>query len=184
MQVFVSGSPGCGATEGWRPSTREDVSNPAVTAPLSSAAVAGDPPRDANALLRDMDAWHELSCSAQRHFLAVVAEADRRAVWNNDGARDMAHWLKMRYGISDWKARRWIAAAHALESLPRISEAFSSGRLGIDKVVELTRFATAESERDLLPWAQRVAPGAVRAKADELVRRSAEESERIQRDRS
>ena len=33
----------------------------------------------------------------------------------------MAHWLKMRYGISDWKARRWIAAAHALESLPLTS---------------------------------------------------------------
>ncbi len=30
----------------------------------------------------------------------------------------MAHWLKMRYGVSDWKARRWIASAHALESCP------------------------------------------------------------------
>lgn len=68
----------------------------------------------------------------------------------------MAHWLSMRYGISDWKARRWIAAAHALEGLPRISEAFASGELGIDKVVELTRFATAETEGRLITWAQRV----------------------------
>jgi Domain of unknown function (DUF222) len=57
-------------------------------------------------------------------------------------ARDLAHFLAMRYGISEWKARRWIAAAHALEPLPKISEAFASGALGIDKVVELTRFAT------------------------------------------
>jgi hypothetical protein len=44
----------------------------------------------------------------------------------------------MRYGISWWKATRWIASAHALEGLPLLSEAFASGELGIDKVVELT----------------------------------------------
>jgi hypothetical protein len=36
----------------------------------------------------------------------------------------------------------WIACAHALGDLPLTGEAFSSGALGIDKVVELTRFAT------------------------------------------
>jgi hypothetical protein len=48
-----------------------------------------------------------------------------------------AHWLSMRYGISQWKGLRWIAAAHALEGLPGISQAFASGRLSIDKVVEV-----------------------------------------------
>src|SRR6266511_4082425 len=66
----------------------------------------------------------------------------------------MAHWLGMRYGISDWKAHRWIAAAHALEDLPLLSEAFSSGELGIDKVVELTRFATPKTEARLIPLAR------------------------------
>src|SRR5690348_4958890 len=96
----------------------------------------------------------------------------------------MAHWLRMRYGISDWKARRWIDASHALESLPEISEAFSSGRLGVDKAVELTRFATPETEERLLPWAERVASGAIKAKGNELARRSTDEAERIQTDRS
>jgi hypothetical protein len=84
----------------------------------------------------------------------------------------MAHWLWMRLGISDWKARRWIAAAHALESLPRISEAFASGELGIDKVVELTRFASPDTEADLVAWARGVSCGCIRRKADLAVRRS------------
>ena len=67
---------------------------------------------------------------------------------------------------STWKARRWIASSHALESLPLISEAFSSGELGIDKVVELTRFATPETEAGLIVWAQGVSCAAIRRKGD------------------
>src|SRR6266498_5855880 len=101
-----------------------------------------------------MDAQHAGVCASQRQLFSLIAEADQCKAWRDSGARDMAHWLWMRYGISDWKARRWIAAAHALEGLPQISEAFASGELGIDKVVELTRFATAETEGRLITWAQ------------------------------
>src|SRR6266545_7907431 len=53
---------------------------------------------------------------------------------------------------------------HALERLPLISKAFASGELGIDKVVELTRFATAETEEHLIVWAQGVSCGRIREK--------------------
>jgi hypothetical protein len=85
-------------------------------------------------------------CAAQCRMLSLIAPVDRQEAWRDSGARDTAHWLGMRYGISGWKAQRWIAAASALEGLPRLSDAFSRGEIGIDKVVELTRFATAESE--------------------------------------
>ena len=45
----------------------------------------------------------------------------------------------------------------------------------MDKVVELTRFATPETEAELLPWAERVSSGAIRHKAEIEVRRSLEE---------
>jgi len=80
----------------------------------------------------------------------------------------------MRYGISYWKARRWIAAAYALEDLPLLSEAFASGDLGIDKVVELTRFATPETEPRLIRWAQGVSCGCIRHRGD-LARQSIQE---------
>jgi Domain of unknown function (DUF222)/HNH endonuclease len=116
-------------------------------------------------------------------LFGLIAQADRSEMWEDWGARDTAHWLSMRYGISDWKARRWIAAAHALEALPLISQAFSSGELGIDKVVELTRFATPETERKLISWAQRVSCGAIRHKGDLALRRSIEKERDVDRSR-
>jgi hypothetical protein len=103
---------------------------------------------------------------AQRHLLRLIADADRREIWRGSGARDAAHWLAIRYGISEWKARRWIVAAHALENLPCISDALERGALGIDKVVELARFASADDEARLVRWAMTVSCGAIRHRAD------------------
>ena len=86
-------------------------------------------------LVGAIDAAHAQVSRAQRELFSLIAEVDRREVWRDSGARDTAHWLVMRYGISQWKAHRWIAAAHALEQLPRLSEAFALGDVGIDKVV-------------------------------------------------
>ena len=79
-----------------------------------------------------------------------MREIDRREAWRAHGAQNLAHFISIRYGISLWKAERWVAAAEALESLPLVSHAFGSGDLGIDKVVELTRFATPETEAGLI----------------------------------
>jgi hypothetical protein len=126
-------------------------------------------------LIKGMDVQHAYVCKGQRQLFRLIAEADRRELWRNSGARDFPHWLSMRYGISDWKARRWIVAAHALEGLPLLSEAFACGELGIDKVVELTRFATPDTEDRLVRWAQGVSCGAIRRKGDLAARSSAEE---------
>lgn len=123
-------------------------------------------------LARDIDAIHSRISSAQRDLFRLIAEGDRRELWRDSGARDMAHWLWMRHGISDWKAKRWIAASHALETLPLLSAAFASGELGIDKTVELARFATADSEARLIPWARNVSCGCIRRKGDLAVRQS------------
>jgi hypothetical protein len=82
----------------------------------------------------------------------------------------MAHWLSIRYGISCWKARRWIGAAHALEGLPRLAEALGTGELGLDRVVELARFADVRTEVDLIVWASRVSVASVRHRGDVWMR--------------
>jgi uncharacterized protein DUF222/HNH endonuclease len=112
---------------------------------------------------------------SQRRFLEAIAEIEATGVWADDGARDFAQWLWMRYGISDWKARRLIDAATALPTLPAIAGALERGDLGIDKVVELARFATIETEDGLVPWAQRVSAGRIRHEGD--VARRAEPDE-------
>jgi hypothetical protein len=96
----------------------------------------------------------------------------------------MAHFVSMRYGVSWWKADRWIKAAYALERLPAISQALSSGELSIDKVVELTRFATGETEEKLIRWAMMVSTAATRRRADLEVRRESREIRKGERARS
>jgi hypothetical protein len=117
-------------------------------------------------------------------LLRALAELDRTAAWREQGARDTAHLVAMRYGISEWKARRWLGAAHVLAELPELSAALSSGVLGIDKVVELCRFATPATERRLVTWAQRVSVGAIRHRGDLEARASRDELVEVQRDRS
>ena len=84
---------------------------------------------------------HEDVTSRQLSLLEIVARCDDEELWRHDGARDIADWLAAHLGISHWAAHRWVSAAHALADLPRIREAFECGRLPLDKVVELTRFA-------------------------------------------
>jgi len=74
-------------------------------------------------LIDAVDGSHRQASRIQRELLGFIAEADRRDLWRGSGARDMAHWLSMRQGISQWKARRWIAAGYALEHLTDLAHA-------------------------------------------------------------
>src|SRR5262245_28748807 len=79
-----------------------------VSSPVTQPEVAVNDDND-EALVNSMDAEHARIAAAQRRMLELIARADRRKSWVDVGARDTAHWLSMRYGISYWKAQRWIA---------------------------------------------------------------------------
>jgi len=113
-----------------------------------------------------IDELHAGICAQQRELLRCVALCETHKPWERDGYRDMAQWLSGRLGISTWAARRWVGAAHALEELPRISGALGGGALSLDKVLELCRFATPETETRLIKWARRVSAAAIRRRAD------------------
>jgi hypothetical protein len=130
------------------------------------------------------DAAHVALGRAHRDLLAALVAIDRFAEWGADGARDCAHWVQMRYGISLWKAERWVRAAHELETLPAIADALATGLLSIDKVAELTRFANFDDEDGLVRWARGVPAGAIRHRADVERRRDALEAEVADRARS
>jgi len=134
-------------------------------------------------LIAAMDSAHARACAAQRELLSLIARLDPEEPWERHGARDLAHWLAMRYGVSQWKALRWISCARALEDLPAISEALASGELGMDKAVELTRFARPGTERDLIKWARGVSARAIRERGDLLARKDLEEAADVERSR-
>jgi hypothetical protein len=115
--------------------------------------------------------------------LRWIAKADRAELWRSEGARDCAEWLSALFHISNWKARRWVAAARAIEGLPYTAAALESGSLSLDKVTELVRFATPETERSLVSWARRVKMSSIRKRADAEMKRAALEAAEAQNSR-
>ena len=146
------------------------------------AAAAPQVLSDQELLGRTDAVWSALG-RAHVELLGLLAEADRREAWRDEDAEDVCHWVSIRYGISMWKAARWVEAGRKLPSLPLLASALASGRLGIDHVVELCRFASSETEQRLIAWASERSSGAVRRRADLERRRSRHEVMRAERDR-
>jgi uncharacterized protein DUF222 len=140
-------------------------------------------PLDNVALVERLDRLQAEIGSRQREALRIVAELDRRESYEADGCHDMAQWLAGNVGISNWTGRRWVNAAHRLESLPAISTALETGTLGLDKTVELTRIATPATEAGLLKWARRVSVATVKRAGDkqEVARDVVEDGDRWRR---
>ena len=93
--------------------------------------------------------WGHIN-SATAQFLALLTEFDRKEGWAQHGMASCAHWLSWQCGIGPVAAREKVRTARALESLPKITEAFGEGRLSYSKVRALTRVATAATEATLL----------------------------------
>jgi hypothetical protein len=122
--------------------------------------------------------------AAQLDLLLAILDVERDDAWLDDGARDLAHWVSMRYGISHWKACRWIGAVHAFGSMPSLAVALRDGVLSLDKVIELARFATSETIEGLTRWAEDVSPSVLRRRADVEVRRERDEALNVERTRT
>ena len=130
--------------------------------PAASAAQFAHPDADARIAARfreeaALDAleaqitrlWGNIN-AATAQFLALLTEFDRKEGWAQHGVASCAHWLSWQCGIGPVAAREKVRTARALESLPKIAEAFGEGRLSYSKVRALTRVATAATEDTLL----------------------------------
>ena len=90
------------------------------------------------------------STRPRRSFWPWLTEFDRKEGWAQHGMASCAEWLSWQCGIGSVAAREKVRTARALESLPKIAEAFGEGRLSYSKVRALTRVATAATEETLL----------------------------------
>jgi hypothetical protein len=91
--------------------------------------------------------------AATAAWLRLVAEFDEREGWAGVGILACGHWLAWQCGMSPTTAREHVRVARALRALPRISGAFSAGRLSYAKVRALTRIAAPDCEAPLLEFA-------------------------------
>ena len=88
--------------------------------------------------------------AATARFLELLREFDEQRFWQAQGFQSCSHWLNFRCGIGFGAARERLRVAHALSHLPKISAAFSEGRLSYSKVRAMTRVARPESEDFLM----------------------------------
>ena len=83
-------------------------------------------------------------------LLVKIREFDRDGLWQLEGIHSCAHWLNWKCGIGMNAAREKVRVANALGELPKISEAFSKGKVSYSKVRAMTRIATPKNEDYLL----------------------------------
>jgi hypothetical protein len=118
-------------------------------------------------------AQHHRAISAHQHqLLAAVAELDRRKAWRVDGATSMVAWLVQRCSVTAATAREWVTAATKLESLPKIGDALSQGKLSFDQVKPLVDVAKPETDAQLAEQATHWSAKQVRELATDARRES------------
>lgn len=88
--------------------------------------------------------------AADRRWLGLIAEFDRREGWLDALMPSCAHWLGWKCGLDLGTAREKLRVAHALEGLPAIAAAMERGELSYSKVRAMTRIATFANEQVLL----------------------------------
>ncbi len=118
--------------------------------------------------------------AANHRWLMLIAEFDRREGWSDWATQSCAHWLNWKCGVDLGAAREKVRVAHALQELPKISEAMEKGQLSYSKVRALTRVADRSTEEYLLQIAMHGTAGHV----EKLVRhfRRATEAEELSRE--
>jgi hypothetical protein len=92
--------------------------------------------------------------AANHRFLMLIAEFDRRSGWAIAGAQSCAHWRNWTCGVALGAAREKVRVARALESLPKVSAAMSTGRLSYSKAREISRVGHEHNEDCLLSIAE------------------------------
>ncbi|HEY5624797.1 MAG TPA: DUF222 domain-containing protein, partial [Gammaproteobacteria bacterium] len=105
---------------------------------------------------------------ATYELLVMIREFDERAGFLQWSLSGSAEWLAWRCDMSLTTAREKVRVAHALKTLPAVSEAFSTGELSYAKVRALTRVADRGNEEALLAFALRTTAAVVAERCREL----------------
>ena len=122
--------------------------------PQDTTQNASDHATDSGLSIRELEAQiTELAGhlnAANHRWLVLIAEFDRRNGWSDGATQSCAHWLSWKCGLDLGAAREKVRVARAIESLPKISVAMSTGQLSYSKARALTRVATPAIEDVLL----------------------------------
>ena len=154
-----------GTPSGTPTGTTSGTTTGTTTAPprLRTRPLSRDRGGDARsaALAESMEAHQRAISVHQGAMVAEIAEFAGTEAFRGDGALSMAAWLSDRCQVSAASARTLVAVAEKLGELPKLSEAFSAGRLTLDVLAPVVAVATPETDAQLaeaaLHWSVRQA---------------------------
>lgn len=106
-------------------------------------------------LLKKIHRFYQMECMGERALGFYLREFDLRRLYRKQGYASTAQYALMKFHIPLRKTREMLRVARALEHLPLIDAAFSSGRLSWSAVRELTRVAVKETEAEWLALADK-----------------------------
>ena len=109
-------------------------------------------------------------------MLEVLAEFDRRRVWESWGCVSAQQWLGWKCALGYTAASERLRVARALVDLPAIRDGLSRGKLSFSKVRELTRVATPATDETLAGIAESATAAQVAKMVGSLRRRTAKDA--------
>ena len=92
------------------------------------------------------DQLHGIHNATLAELFAIGVEKERRNTLVSDGAKDLAGWFTLRFGLSYRTGSKWAEIARGLADLPHLRAAFASGEMSLDKVAAAVKFATPDND--------------------------------------
>jgi len=108
----------------------------------------------ARALEREIGESSAHAHAAMARVAKACARFDEIGGWCDGGIRSFSHWLTVNAGFNEQTSGELLRVGQALNSLPRIDEAFAAGQLSFDKVRQVTTIATPATEHIMLEIAR------------------------------
>ncbi|MGD9754332.1 MAG: DUF222 domain-containing protein [Acidimicrobiia bacterium] len=100
--------------------------------------------------------WSSTMAASEFRWLRLVAEYDRRRLYERWECQTCAQWLMWHCSLDLRAAHEKVRVARALESMPIVAAAFERGELSYSKVRAITRVAYPDIEQGLVDTAKSI----------------------------
>ena len=101
-----------------------------------------------------LDGLFRLRSAIDGRILVLLAEAERRQAFRNDGATSAENWAVERFSVAVPTARALVRVAEKTWDLPQLTEALKEGEITFDKLRAVVDVATPENDAELVEAAR------------------------------
>ena len=137
-----------------------------------SPTVISAPVISADALHEMLLQSHVIGNQARRKFLEGLLAMQRSRLYLMLGFPSVVAYSEKSFGLPRSQSYEFLRVAEALESLPRLDEAFRKGELSWSALREISRVATAETEAEWLAFKEKHTFQELRAEVQDAIEKN------------